>query len=75
MVEELAASLNESDVVEGVVTRVMEYGAFVSLRSPRWRHARGGGERPSTCPISEHVKGVSNEIESQLQGGAHVAPI
>ena len=34
MVEELAASLNESDIVEGVVTRLMEYGAFVSLRSP-----------------------------------------
>ena len=34
MVEELAASLQESDIVEGVVTRVMEYGAFVSLRSP-----------------------------------------
>ena len=34
MVEELAASLNQGDVVEGIVTRVVDYGAFVSLRSP-----------------------------------------
>ena len=34
MVEELAASLNKGDVVEGIVTRVVDYGAFVSLRSP-----------------------------------------
>lgn len=34
MVEELAASLTEGDVVEGIVTRVVDYGAFVSLRSP-----------------------------------------
>ena len=34
MVEALAGSLNNGDVVEGVVTRLMDYGAFVSLRSP-----------------------------------------
>ena len=34
MVEALAGSLTNGDVVEGVVTRLMDYGAFVSLRSP-----------------------------------------
>lgn len=34
MVEELAANLTSGDVVEGIVTRIMDYGAFVSLRSP-----------------------------------------
>jgi ribosomal protein S1 len=34
MVEQLAASLQTGDVVEGIVTRTTDYGAFVSLRSP-----------------------------------------
>jgi ribosomal protein S1 len=34
MVEQLAASLQTGDVVEGIVTRTTDFGAFVSLRSP-----------------------------------------
>ncbi|KAK9835401.1 hypothetical protein WJX81_007126 [Elliptochloris bilobata] len=34
MMEAVAAALNPGDVVEGVVTRLADYGAFVSLRSP-----------------------------------------
>lgn len=34
MVEQLAASLQTGDVVEGVVIRTTDFGAFVSLRSP-----------------------------------------
>lgn len=34
MMEAVTAALNPGDVVEGVVTRLADYGAFVSLRSP-----------------------------------------
>ena len=34
MMEAVAAALNPGDMVEGVVTRLADYGAFVSLRSP-----------------------------------------
>ena len=34
MLETVAAALNPGDVVEGVVSRLADYGAFVSLRSP-----------------------------------------
>lgn len=32
--EAMAATLTRGDVVEGVVTRVVDFGAFVSLKSP-----------------------------------------
>ncbi len=34
MMEAVTAALNPGDVVEGIVTRLADYGAFVSLRSP-----------------------------------------
>ena len=34
MLEAVAAALSPGDVVEGVVSRLADYGAFVSLRSP-----------------------------------------
>jgi hypothetical protein len=34
MTTQLASQLKAGDVVEGIVTRLVDYGAFVSLRSP-----------------------------------------
>ena len=71
MVEELAASLNESDVVEGVVTRVMEYGAFVSLRSP------DGGMHGAVVSALLHVPylNMSRVSPTRLSHNSRVAPM
>ena len=55
MVEALAQSLNDGDVVEGVVTRLMDYGAFVSLRSPDGG-MHGAVVSQLLCNISESTR-------------------
>jgi len=62
MLEAVAAALNPGDVVEGVVTRLADYGAFVSLRSPdgnlhgvkarAWPQCRTGGAPVSKVRLS-----------------------
>ncbi len=49
MLEAVAAALTPGDVVEGVVTRLADYGAFVSLRSPDG-NLHGVEARPAAVP-------------------------
>ena len=49
MVEQLADRLQAGDVVDGVVTKLADFGAFVSIRSPDDGQMHGAVVSPSGC--------------------------
>ena len=53
MVEQLADRLQAGDVVDGVVTKLADFGAFVSIRSPDDGQMHGAVVSPSHC---QHLK-------------------